>query len=68
MSDNQDMGTMPIPELVAAIREKAVGGNMPPLTALVLGTLSARLMKEYERAEALQLKIDDCEYQRCPCQ
>jgi hypothetical protein len=55
---NDDMATMPIPELVAGIRAKVA--KMDPLNALVLGLLAGRLMKEYERAEALQCKIDDC--------
>lgn len=63
--EDQNMATMPIPELVAGIREKTE--SMQPLQAMVLGVLSGRLMKEYERAESLQGKIDDCEYQRCPC-
>ena len=56
MSD--DMATMPVPELVAGIREKIQ--DMQPLQALVMGLLSGRLMTEYERAEALQCKIDGC--------
>jgi hypothetical protein len=56
MSD--DMATMPIPELVRGIREKA--NDMQPLQALVMGLLSGRLLTEYERAEALQLRIDGC--------
>lgn len=55
---SEDMATMPIPELVAGIREKT--RDMQPLQALVMGVLSGRLMKEYERAEALQCKIDGC--------
>lgn len=46
-----DMATMPIPELVAGIREKTE--SMQPLQAMVLGVLAGRLMKEYERAEGL---------------
>lgn len=55
---NDDMATMPIPDLVRGIREKA--NDMQPLQALVMGLLAGRLMTEYERAEALQCKIDGC--------
>lgn len=55
---SEDMATMPIPELVAGIREKAQ--DMPPLHALTFGVLSGRLMKEYERAEELQKRVDRC--------
>ncbi len=66
MTTDQDMATMPIPELVAEIRKES--SDMLPLTAWLLGVLSGRLIKEYERAEALQCSIDDCLYYRCPCQ
>ena len=68
MSD--DMATMPIPDLVTGISEKVRTEKFfkdNPLEAMVLGILSGRLRIEFERAEKLQLKIDDCEYQRCPC-
>jgi hypothetical protein len=55
---NDDMATMPIPELVRGIREKAQ--DMQPLQALIFGLLSGRLLTEYERAEALQCRIDGC--------
>ncbi len=66
MTTDQDMATMPIPDLVSGIRKRAV--DLDPLLALTLGVLAGRLMKEYERAEALQCSIDDCPYYRCPCQ
>jgi hypothetical protein len=55
---NDDMATMSIPDLVRGMREKAQ--DMQPLQALVFGLLSGRLLTEYERAEALQLRIDGC--------
>ena len=55
---NDEMATMAIPDLVRGIREKA--NDMQPLQALVMGLLAGRLMTEYERAEALQCKIDNC--------
>lgn len=60
-----DMATMPVPELVAALREERKDGNF--LLQLTLAVIAGRLEAEYTRAEALQEKIDDCEYQRCPC-
>lgn len=59
---------MPIPELVALIRVRAQVKVTDPEDAYALGVLSGRLIKEYERAEALQCSIDDCLYYRCPCQ
>ena len=61
MSD--DMATMPIPDLVTGISEKVRTEKFfrdNPLEAMVLGILSGRLRMEYDRAEALQLRIDGC--------
>jgi exonuclease VII large subunit len=55
MSDDGDMATMPIPDLVAGIRKKIEG--MEPLQAMVMGILSGRLMREHERAEGLKVEL-----------
>lgn len=62
---NDDMATMPVPELVEHIRQRDWGDSL--VLGLVMNVMANRLTNEYDRAEALQAKIDDCEYQRCPC-
>ena len=58
MSDDQNMATMPIPELVAAIREKVQDDSWfdaQPLVGFTLGILAGRLMDEHE----LRLKCEE---------
>jgi len=49
---NDDMNTMPIPELITAIRDKAKTLDM--LTGLVLNVLCNRMAQQQKRIEELE--------------
>lgn len=55
MSD--DMQTMPVRELITAIRKKTAGDTLPILTAMLLNVLVNRLEQEANRADELETAI-----------
>ena len=50
-----DLATMPVRELIAAVREKVA--DMEPLYALVFSVLINRLEQEADRADALEQRL-----------